>query len=145
MDIVLGKIADEKNKLNKTVYDAVIYSGTLKQETSVIRPSVIIEASNLSVYNYMYISEFGRYYFITDIVSIKNGLWRISGVVDVLMSFKSAIESCPIILSNTEITANEPYMMGEIWKTLVKSKTDIINFSSGLNSTGEYILITSGG
>jgi hypothetical protein len=145
MDIILGKIADEKNKLNKTVYDAVTYSGAFKQETSIIKPVVVIEAENLSQYNYMYISDFGRYYFINEIVSLRTGLWRIYGKVDVLMSFKSSIESCPIILSNTESIANEPYMSGEIWKTLVKSKTDIINFPSGLNSTGEYILITSGG
>lgn len=145
MDIVLGMIADEKNKLNKTVYDTVTYSGTLKQETSIIKPSVIIEASNLSGYNYMYIAEFGRYYFITDIVAVRNGLWRINATVDVLMSFKSAIESCPIILANTETTNTESYLMGEMWKTLVKSKTDIINFPSGLNSSGEYVLITSGG
>lgn len=145
MDIVLGKIADEKNKLNKTVYDTVTYSGTLKQETSIIKPSVIIEASNLSGYNYMYIAEFGRYYFITDIINVRNGLWKINATVDVLMSFKSSIESCPIILANTETTDKESYMMGEMWKTLVKSKTDIISFPNGLNNTGEYILITSGG
>lgn len=145
MDIILGVIHDEKNKLNKTVNSAVTYTGTLKEETSVIKPSVIIEASNLSNYNYMYIADFGRYYFITDIVSIKNGLWRVNAVVDVLMSFKSAIEDCPIILKQTETTNSESYMFGDMWKTLVKSKTDIINFSSGLNSTGEYILITSGG
>lgn len=145
MDIVLGKIADEKNKLNKTVYDTVTYSGTLKQETSIIKPSVIIEASNLSSYNYMYIADFGRYYFITDIISVRNGLWKINATVDVLMSFKISIESCPIILANTETTDKESYMMGEMWKTLVKSKTDIISFPNGLNNTGEYILITSGG
>lgn len=145
MDIVLGVIHDEKNKLNKTINNPTTLTGTLKQETSVIKPTIIIEANNPSSYNYMYILEFGRYYFITDIVCIRNGLWKISGTVDVLMSFKSSIESCPIILSNTEVTADENYMLGEFWKTLVKCKTDIISFSSGLNSSGEYILITSGG
>ena len=145
MDITLGTIADEKNKLNKTFSNQRTYSGTLKDQTSVIKPSLIIEAENLSLFNYMYIASFGRYYFITDIESVRNNLWKITGKVDVLMSFKSGIETCPVILSNTEITANESYMSGDMWKTLVKSKTDIISFPSGLNSTGEYILITSGG
>ena len=145
MDIVLGVTLDERNKLNKTFSNTVTYTGILKEETSIINPSIVIEAVNLSQYNYMYIPEFGRYYFITDIVSIKNNLWRINGVVDVLMSFKNSISNCPIILSNTETTLAESYLMGDVWKTLVKSKTDIISFPSGLNSTGEYILITSGG
>ena len=145
MVIVLGTIADETNKLNKTINNVTNINGTLRQETSVINPSVLIEAQNLSGFNYMYINEFGRYYFITDIVSVKNGLWRVTGKVDVLMSFKAGIETCPVILANTEITLLDKYMPAEMWKTQVKSKTDIINFSSGLNNTGEYILITSGG
>ena len=145
MVIVLGTIADETNKLNKTINNVTNINGTLRQETSVINPSVLIEAQNLSGFNYMYINEFGRYYFITDIVSVKNGLWRVTGKVDVLMSFKSGIETCPVILANTEVTQLDKYMSGEMWKTQVKSKTDIINFPSGLNNTGEYILITSGG
>lgn len=145
MVIVLGTIADEANKLNKTINNPVNINGTLRQETSVINPIVLIEAENLSGFNYMYIYEFGRYYFITDIVSVRNGLWRITGKVDVLMSFKDGIETCPVILANTETTLLDKYMSGEMWKTQVKSKTDIINFPSGLNNTGEYILITSGG
>lgn len=145
MVIVLGTIADESNKLNKTINNVTNINGTLRQETSVINPSVLIEAQNLSGYNYMYINDFGRYYFITDIVSVRNGLWRVTGKVDVLMSFKAGIETCPVILANTETTLLDKYMSGEMWKTQVKSKTDVINFPSGLNSTGEYILITSGG
>ena len=145
MHIYLYTTPDEKNKLNKTLNNDVYYEGVLKEETSVIKPSILIEASNLSGYNYMYIGEFGRFYFISDIVSVRNNLWRITGVVDVLMSFKESIKTCPIILSNTQITEQESYFMGDAWKALVKSKTDIINFPSGLNSTGEYILITSGG
>ena len=145
MDIIFYTISDEKNKLTKTLDDVVTFSGVLKEETSIIKPSIIIEAENLSSYNYIYISDFGRYYFIKDITSIKNNLWRVTCFVDVLMSFKSAILTCPIILSDSESTEIETYLGGEVWKSLVKSKTDIISFPSGLNDTGEYVLITSGG
>ena len=145
MQLILGTIADEKNKLNKTFSNQRPFSGTLREETSVVSPSLIIEAENLSAYNYMYIPSFGRYYFISDIVSVRRNLWRVNGTVDVLMSFKDGIESCPVVLSDTETTESESYMTGEVWRSTVKTKTDIINFSSGLNSTGEYILITSGG
>lgn len=145
MNVILGVVTDEKNKLSKNFTNTVIFSGTLKQESSIINPTIVIELENPSSFNYMYIPEFNRYYYIDDIVSIRNGLWRISGKVDVLNSFKSYIQSCPIIISNTEDVESENYMIGEIWKTLVKTKTDIIDFPSGLNSTGEYILITSGG
>ena len=41
--------------------------------------------------NYVYIPEFNRYYFINDIVSIRQNLWQITLSVDVLMSYKNQI------------------------------------------------------
>lgn len=145
MEIVIGTIADEKNKLNKTFNNQRTYRGNLRQEASITNPQIIIEAENLSLFNYMYIPQFGRYYYITDIVSIRNNLWSVFGKVDVLMSFKDGILSCPVVLSDSEITEQESYMSGDVWRSTVKTKTDIINFPSGLRDTGEYILITSGG
>ena len=145
MNIVLATVADEANRISKTLDNITYMEGTLKQETSVINPTILFEATNLSGFNYMYINEFHRYYFITDIVCVRKNLWQISAKVDVLMSFRDGIYSCPIILSDTEEAYVDKYMLGDMWQTLVKSKTDIINFPSGLNNTGEYILITSGG
>lgn len=63
----------------------------LKDETSIINPEILISASSLSSYNYAYISDFGRYYFIRDIVSVRNNLWRLSLECDVLATYKSQI------------------------------------------------------
>lgn len=41
--------------------------------------------------NYVYIPEFNRYYFINDIVSLRQNLWQITLSVDVLMSYKNQI------------------------------------------------------
>lgn len=145
MQIALGTTNDEKNKLNKTISNITYYEGTLKESSSIINPTILINDVNLSGYNYLYIPEFNRYYFITDIISVRNGLWRINAKVDVLMSFRNQINNCFITLSDTESNGKETYISGDVWKSLVKSKTDIITFPSGLNTTGEYILITSGG
>lgn len=145
MDIKLYKNHSEKNKINKSLTGEVEYSGTLRDETSVINPTVLIHATNLSLYNYAYIPEFHRYYFIRDIVSVRNGLWRVTLSVDVLMSFKNDILDLNVILSDTESTGQSDYYSGDQWRTLVKAKTDIIKFSNGLLDNGEYILITAGG
>lgn len=104
-----------------------------------------MELENPSSYNYAYIPEFGRYYFISDMVHVSKGLWRISMQVDVLESFKNYILDLGVILSDTENTGAENYLSGDVWKTKVKEKTDIINFPSGLSETGHFILITAGG
>ena len=145
MDIKLYKNHSEKNKINKSLTGEVEYSGTLRDETSVINPVVMIHATNISLFNYAYIPEFHRYYYIRDIVSVRNGLWRVSMSVDVLMSFKNDILDLNVILSDTESTGQSDYYAGDQWRSLVKAKTDIIKFSNGLLDNGEYILITAGG
>lgn len=145
MEILLYKNHSEKNKIGKSLTDQISYNGTLRDETSVINPVVLLEAVNLSLYNYAYIPEFHRYYFIRDIVSVRNGLWRISLDVDVLESFKTGILNLNVILSDSEAKGASDYLDGEQWRANVKAVTDIVNFPNGLRENGTYILITAGG
>ena len=146
MDIVLYSMTGEVNLLNKQLSNGRTFTGTLRKETSVVAPSILFEsASNLTQYNYMYISEFGRYYFIDNVISVRTGLWEVSGKVDVLMSFKSGIETSFVVLDHSEETGNSNYLQSHIWTSLVKDKTDVITFSNGFLDDGEYILITAGG
>lgn len=134
----------EVNKINKVLTDSISLQGTLKTETSIIRPEILIEIENPSEYNYAYIPEFNRYYFINDITSVNNNLWRISMNVDVLESFKNEILSQNCIIDKSTL-GFDLYLPDENLVTLVKTKTDIVNFPSGLLDTGEFILITAGG
>ena len=147
MDIVLYVNSSEKQAINKTISSGETLTGSLRDESSVINPSFLIQHTNPSAYNYCYIAEFGRYYFITDIVSVRTNLWRINCTVDVLMSFKTQILNLNVTVSDVSSgeSPDETYMNGEQWQTTVKTKTDIVSFSNGLLDSGEYILITSGG
>lgn len=145
MNISLYKCRSEKQKLNKTLAAEKEFTGYLKDGCSVIKPVFMIEDTNLSLYNYAYISEFHRYYFISDIIAVRTGLWELHLDVDVLMSFQNDIEDLKVILSDTQDDGANLYLSGEQWKTNVKTKTDVINFPSGLSNTGQYILITAGG
>lgn len=145
MNITLCVNNSEKNKLVKTLSNLNVFSGSLKSETSVTSPVVIMELENPTGYNYAHIPEFGRYYFISDMVSIRTGLWKISMQVDVLQSFRNHILGCSVILSDTENIGKEMYLSGDVWKSKVKELTDIVNFPYGLSDDGYFILITAGG
>ena len=145
MNIKLYVNSSEKNKIGKTLTDEMILSGNLKDATDLINPFVMVEGSDFSGYNYAKIPAFNRAYFIESMEVIRTGLWRLNLTVDVLESFKSEIKTQKVIISDSEENGANNYLSGEQWKTKVKSLTDIINFSSGLNSSGEYILITVGG
>ena len=50
-----------------------------------------------------------------------------------------------VILNNTQETGLSNYLASPNWVNLVKTKTDIKVFPSGLSEQGEFILITAGG
>lgn len=147
MNIILYVTGSERHAIRKTLQNDLELTGALRGESSVINPSFLIELTNPSQYNYCYIPDFNRYYFITNITSVRTNIWRIDCNVDVLMSFQSQILNLDVIVSDLSIGESpvSTYFSGEQWQATVKTKTDVINFPSGLLDNGEYILITSGG
>lgn len=145
MNIILYVNNSEKNKIGKTLTNDSSLSGTLRDATNIINPVILIEISEIGNYNYCYINNFNRYYFITDITVIRTGLFAISLMVDVLESFKSDIKNLSVILLNTQNVGSSNYLPSPVFRNNVKSKTDILNFPNGLNDSGEFILITAGG
>lgn len=84
----------ENNRLNKDIQQLYEYSGNFKEDTSIINPSILIEQpiNLIGGANYMHIDSLGRYYFITDMVSVSYNLTEIQAHVDVLMSFADYIK-----------------------------------------------------
>lgn len=148
MEITLYTNESEKNKLEKTITNSILLEGNLRNESSIINPVILISSNKEDIpymYNYAYIPAFGRYYFITDIESVRTGIWRVSMHVDVLMSYKEQIKNLNVIINNSEETGANNYLSGNQWITNVKNTTNIVNFPNGLNDNGEFILITAGG
>lgn len=145
MNIQLCKNTSEKNKINKNITSGITLSGSLRNESNVVNPSIIINIDNPTIYNYAYIPEFNRYYFITNYISLRTGMWQINLKSDVLMSFKDSILSSEVLINKTEITGKNNYLSGSNWVNNCKTKTDILTFPHGLLDDGKYILITAGG
>ena len=144
MEIVLYNNASEKNKIGKIITEVATLTGEIKESSSIINPTILIEYSNPTAFNYVYIDAFGRYYFVNDVIVVRNNLLRVSLTVDVLESFKTTILTQHVILDKNKNNF-EKYLADENLKTLVKTKTDIVNFPNGLLNSGEFILITAGG
>ena len=96
MNIIFYKLQDEVNDVKKTrtltttaSYVPLTVQGNLKAPTSKVSP-VIDFAQDITYfngYNYAYIADFGRYYFVDDVISTRASLTTISFRVDVLTSF----------------------------------------------------------
>lgn len=109
-------IADNPLKLNKTLGVSLEKNIKLLKVTSYLTLDFVL--TNYENENYVYIPDFGRYYFITDIEIKNNGLFRISLKEDVLMSYKDVLTNNEnhVIKSSLPIGENINYV-GKFEKT----------------------------
>lgn len=98
----------EANRVDKTNYITLVKEvlGVLRESTSIIDFSVVLELDTFPNFNYVYIEIFNRYYFVSDIVSVNKNIWEVSLSCDVLMTYKDAINACTGFVDRNENTYN---------------------------------------
>ena len=82
----------KRNNSTKLPTGGVTIPCSLKDACSVVSPVLEIKTATKPDYNYAYISDFGRYYYITEWIYDK-GIWNCSLSVDVLTSWRDEIKS----------------------------------------------------
>ena len=142
--VLLQTNNSEKNKLDKDLVTISTISGTLKNETSIIDPIILIEVdlTNLISCNYMTIPVFGRSYFVTNIRSIRRNLVEVSAHVDVLSSFASQIRNNVAIVRRQENNWNL-YLNDGVFKVYQNPMVLTKEFPTGF-STFEFVLAVAG-
>lgn len=130
----------EKNALDKNITTITTLTGTLKEETSIVNPVILIECplENIVRANYLTISIFNRSYFITNIKSIREGLVEITAHVDVLSSFKDSIRQNKAIIHRQQNQWNL-YLNDGVLRTYQNPNIITKAFPSGFN-TQEFVL-----
>lgn len=91
MDIILYYNKSEKNKIDKDIEEIISLAGNFRDSVSILKPRIVIELDYLIDFNYIYIEHVHRYYFVNNIVCIRNNIYLIECSVDVLMSYKNDI------------------------------------------------------
>lgn len=146
MQIILYKNSSEPERLTKVISGSVTLSGTVRGETNIINPEILIEGSPddfPSDYNYAYIPEFERYYYINEVTAFRTNVTMLFMHVDVLMSFKDDILSNNAIVDKQALAGNM-YLNDGSWMHESREFYTIKSFQNGFNDDGEYILITAG-
>ncbi len=90
MNVAFYTFSKRRNSTKKPTGTGTVKDCKLKDNCSVHDP-VILLANSPTLYDYAYISTWGRYYFVHDIVSVANGLTEYHLTEDVLASNKNAI------------------------------------------------------
>ncbi len=145
LSVTLYNSASPVEKIGKTLTAGASYFCTLKDTTSILNPMLIIRTSDAVYnYNYLYIAEFQRYYFINDIKTINNNVWEISAHVDVLETYKLAILANDAVIKRQSLKYNT-YLNDPEWKTYSYEQVAAFKFPiTPFNKELKYILAVAG-
>ena len=115
-------------------------TGTLREDCAIIDPVIKMETNPIGS-NYAYISEFGRYYYINNIVCTGK-LFEVHMHVDVLKTYAAGIRSNNAVVSRQEQQYNL-YLQDGVFKEQANPHYEIKKFPSGFSSFN-FIFAVSG-
>lgn len=142
MNIKLMKSKSKHNAINKNFYGEKVIEGHLI-DSSLVNPSITLarhtSADTFSDYNYCYIHQFKRTYYIDDIVYDKNTI-TLKLSVDVLTTYKSAILAGTYYLNKSSNSVNK-YLSDSTLAVPSNYVLKSYNFDTPLLNNGDkYVL-----
>ena len=148
MTITLYKISDDRIVINKhtdTQHKLGELTAHFKEDTDVLNPVLeIAYNASYSSANYVYVSAWNRYYYIT---GIKTGMQRmfLTCEVDVLMSYKEDIKKLNCIVSRqADKNFCNLYLNDGIFKALQSKQIVPLPFPNSFDGTGSLVLVVGG-
>ena len=141
MTVIFYKYDGIKNKINKTLSNGLTINNVIMQNDFDITDfELLIKDTNFnSEYNYCYIQDLGRYYFIESVQRMNGTIYKIRVSVDVLKSFSSQIENINAIIIKSE-NPDDNFVNCEKSETF---ESEVINLTDNFNHSGNLILVTS--
>ena len=141
MTVIFYKYDGIKNKVNKILENGLTVNDVIIQnDFDITNFELLIKDTNFnSEYNYCYIQDLARYYFIDSVERMKGTIYKIRVTVDVLKSFSSQIENINAIIVKSENPDNN-FVNCEKSETF---ESEVINLTDNFNHSGNLILVTS--
>lgn len=140
--IYFGSISKRKNStLQPTLSSS--YDCIIKQPCSIDNPTFVIQDSSFSM-AFNYAKWDNTYYFIDSIVSVRNDIWEVSCVIDVLATYKTEILASTQYVCYSSIAGNT--WLADTRIPVLKSTTvSKATASMGIfNTNGFYVLSVVG-
>ena len=143
MNMILYQYNGDPRVLNKYLTQiATVDIIAITNDTDILKPSIIIGTRAFN-FNYVYIPNFNRYYYVNDIELMSGERIQIDLGVDVLMSHKTAIYNTRVI-ADRSASNSDPYIIDDKVGSRDKSQVYIRNVGSTPFNTKSYVLTVGG-
>ena len=141
MTVIFYKYNDIKNKINKTLSGGLTVNDVIMHnDFDITSFELLIKNSDFnSEYNYCYIQDLGRYYFIDSVERMNGTIYKIRVSVDVLKSFSTQIENINAVITKSE-NPDDNFVDCEKSENYT---SEVINMTDNFNHNGNLILVTS--
>lgn len=139
MILRLYNINECKKKIGKSLRSTVLeLNGTVLQGTTVLSPSfrVSLTTGNINSFNYAYVPQYGRYYYITERTFVGGSVWMISMRVDPLKSHSSKIGNSYALVART---SNSNQYNANISDAMYPVSVNTLSYSAASSVDGGYI------
>lgn len=141
IDVKFYHTNSPNNKLGKTLSDENIISCAFKGNCDILNPVIVVKSDSFFDYNYCYIEQFKRYYFISDVEILPNNVYTLTLKVDVLDSYKEEIlaSQCDIV---EQKEFNKDYNSN--YQNLETFESETFTSDTSINLTDNFVLVTLG-
>lgn len=147
MNISLCRCNSDHERLDKNITVLKTAMATIKEETSVVDPTFIIQYDSAVGVNFNYVtcSAWGRNYYVRDITALPGSRLAVTCHCDVLSSFANGIRAASAVIDKqeTEEIANK-YIDDGDYVMECKNVVQVYQFGAGFANHAN-ILITAGG
>ena len=135
-DINLYQNSAEVNRVDKGQFLVGVgtLSGALREECSMLTPSIVYQSSDVPTFNYVYIPIFNRYYYVTSLSSVSKNVWRMELNCDVLMTYKEQIYLLQGVIGRQEVDFN-PLLVDNELPTQNNPIVEVIDITSDAFNT----------
>lgn len=143
MELILYKTNNDRNVINKELTDPKRLDIKLKRDELVESPNISCNRfEGIQDYNYAYIPNFERYYFIVDIEVLNKRIVKLRLHTDVLETYKNDILNSTVRVSVAEI---DSYVNVELNHDVRVKINKLMLDNTDFKNSETYILTTIGG
>lgn len=149
LEIQFGRTSAPRNALNKNPNFTYTTTGTLRGKCDILNPVIEIKSGTEPLksyvqFNYMYIKDFLRYYYI-EWSTIREGIAQVTGHVDPLYTYRGAILANTGLVLRTATKSQITKMLDDgCFKTYSDDHIVTQKFTGDTFTNGTFILAVAG-
>ena len=150
MTVTLYKNTSDKRNLNKSLTEIKTVSATAKGDINIISPTLIIQYFNTD-FNYCYISELNRFYYVNSLTLLSGQRLQIDLSVDVLMTYKEEIKNLTVNVLRYEnidptfLTDSRIPLFSDTLQKVIEFPENIFNLENPSENSKNFLLTVAGG